>query len=105
MFSAGVFLHYCSDLQKTLELALKKEKELITTRLWAYLRNPNYFGELLIYGSFALLSNHWIPCTHFATMITLYWLPSMYLKERSISRYPGFAAYKQRSYFFIPFIW
>ena len=115
MFGFGVFFHYVSDMQKTmfLELRARLEKEkvrvndrLLKDKLWATNRNPNYFGELLIYGSFALLSQHVMPCLWVGTMVTLYWLPSMRLKDKSLSRFgPEFDAYKQQTAFFIPHVW
>ncbi|MBT3219219.1 MAG: DUF1295 domain-containing protein, partial [Proteobacteria bacterium] len=57
MFGVGVFLHFAADMQKHTALALRPG--LITTGLWARCRNPNYFGELLIYVSFALLAEWW----------------------------------------------
>ena len=49
---SGVFLHYVSDAQKFFVLQLRKG--LIQDGLFARTRNPNYLGELLIYGGFAL---------------------------------------------------
>ncbi len=40
---------------------LKVRRGLITDGFFARTRNPNYLGEMMIYGSFAALSMHWIP--------------------------------------------
>jgi steroid 5-alpha reductase family enzyme len=50
---------------------------ILSNKLWQRTRNPNYFGELLIYSSFTLLALHWLPIFWLAMMITIYWLPSM----------------------------
>jgi steroid 5-alpha reductase family enzyme len=65
----------------------------------------NYFGELLIYGGFGLLAMHWLPILILALWVAAFWLPNMHKKDASLSRYPDFAAYKQRSKLFIPFIY
>jgi steroid 5-alpha reductase family enzyme len=41
-----------SDCQKYYTLMYKKG--LISTGMFKYTRNPNYFGEMMIYGSFAI---------------------------------------------------
>ena len=98
----GVFFHFAADMQKSATLAV--QKGLITTGLFARCRNPNYFGELLIYLGFSLLALHWIPLAALCAFVFGFWLPNMIRKDRSLSRYPEFAAYKQRSTLFIPFL-
>jgi protein-S-isoprenylcysteine O-methyltransferase Ste14 len=102
LFGLGVFYHFASDMQKYTELRLKKG--LIQTGLWARCRNPNYFGELLIYLGFGMLPMHWAPMAALGAMIICYWVPNMRRKDASLSRYPEFAAYKARSTLFIPFL-
>lgn len=103
MFSFGLFLHFSADMQKHVALALRPG-QLIRTGLWSRLRNPNYFGELLIYLSFALLAMHWLPLGVLALFILFYWVPNMRRKDQSLSRYDEFADYSARSWLFIPFI-
>jgi steroid 5-alpha reductase family enzyme len=104
MYGLGVFFHFASDMQKHVTLAL--QPGLITTGVWARCRNPNYFGELLIYLSFALLAGPWmwVPLLVLATFLTAIWIPNMRRKDRSLSRYPEFAQYKANSKLFIPFV-
>ena len=104
IFAMGVFFHYASDMQKHAYLKLKPG-ELITDGLMSRCRNTNYFGELLIYLSFALLSRHWIPVVVLVSFMIIIWLPNMRRKDKSLSRYPDYAEYKKRSSFLIPFIW
>ena len=139
MFGTGVFWHFAADMQKTEFLAYRQAcarmnlpegsyPRLLTTRLWAFSRNPNYFGELLIYSSFCLLSMHWVPAVWLLSMVGLYvhlfdlenkkyqyfidggmdryWLPSMRLKDKSLSRFGDeWEQYKRSTAFFIPYIW
>lgn len=91
----GVFLHYSSDAQKY--FTLKYRPGLITDGFFRRCRNTNYLGEMLIYGSFALLSWHWIPWLIFAAFVGLVFVPNMRKKDQSLSRYPEFAQYKAQS--------
>jgi protein-S-isoprenylcysteine O-methyltransferase Ste14 len=96
---AGVFLHYVSDAQKFFVLQLRKG--LIEDGLFARTRNPNYLGEVLIYGSFALASWHWQPALVLAGWF-LYFVRNMRRKDRAMSRHPEFAAYKDRTGMLLP---
>lgn len=97
----GVFLHFGADMQKHMSLKLAPGT-LLTEGLWSRCRNPNYLGELLIYGAFVALSMHWLPPLWLVAMILGVWLPNMRRKDRSLARYPEFAAWKARSWLFIP---
>jgi protein-S-isoprenylcysteine O-methyltransferase Ste14 len=96
---AGVFLHYVSDAQKYFVLQLRKG--LIEDGLFARTRNPNYLGEVLIYAGFALASWHWEPALVLAGW-SVFFVHNMRRKDESMSRYPEFAAYKERSGMLIP---
>jgi len=104
MYALGVFFHFASDMQKHISLQLRPG--LITEGLWSRSRNPNYFGELLIYLSFALLAMQWmwVPMIVLALFIAIVWIPNMLKKDRSLSRYPEFADYKGRSKLIIPYL-
>lgn len=96
----GVFLHYVSDAQKY--FTLKYQPGLITEGLFARCRNPNYLGEILIYVSFALLAQHWLPFLILAGFVSGLFIPNMLKKDQSLSRYPEFAAYKTQSGLLLP---
>jgi steroid 5-alpha reductase family enzyme len=102
MYAFGVFFHFASDMQKHISLQLRPGR-LITTGLWSRCRNPNYFGELLIYLGFGLLAMHWAPVLVILLFLVIVWFPNMRKKDRSLSRYAEFAAYKKRTNLFIPF--
>jgi protein-S-isoprenylcysteine O-methyltransferase Ste14 len=103
VYAVGVFFHFVSDMQKHMQLSLKPG--LITTGLWAKTRNPNYFGELLIYAGFSALALHWAPFAVLALFVGAVWVPNMIKKDRSLSRYPEFETYKRRSGWMFPQLW
>lgn len=103
LYTVGVFTHFTSDMQKHTALSLQPDS-LITTGMFARLRNPNYFGELLIYLGFGLLAMHWLPVLILAIWVVFYWLPRMLKKDQVLSKYAGFEAYRNRSKLFIPFV-
>ncbi|RYF09265.1 MAG: DUF1295 domain-containing protein [Deltaproteobacteria bacterium] len=96
LFGSGVFLHFVADMQKSMHLRYRPGT-LLTDGLWRRSRNPNYFGELLIYCGFASLGRHWAPFALLALMMLGVWLPNMRRKDASLSRYPDFAAWKAHS--------
>jgi protein-S-isoprenylcysteine O-methyltransferase Ste14 len=103
LYAFGVFFHFASDMQK--HTALKLRPGLITDGLFARVRNPNYFGELLIYLGFGLLAMHWLPVVVIALFVAIIWYPNMRRKDRSLARYAGFADYRKRSKLFVPLVW
>jgi protein-S-isoprenylcysteine O-methyltransferase Ste14 len=68
-------------------------------------RNINYFGELIIYAGFGLLAMHWLPAALILAWVIFVWLPNMRRKERSLSRYPSFEAYRKVSRLFLPYLY
>jgi protein-S-isoprenylcysteine O-methyltransferase Ste14 len=103
MYTFGIFMHFASDMQKYISLQLRPG-QLFTSGLWSRLRNPNYFGELLIYLSFALLAMHWLAIGILLLWIFAFWLPNMIRKDRALAQLAGFDEYKRKSKRFIPFV-
>ena len=104
MFSFGVFFHFSADMYKHTLLEIKPG-ELISGGIMSRCRNINYFGELLIYLSFALLTLHWLPLVFLAMMMIIVWFPNMFRKDKSLARYPGFSEYQRNSSLFIPYLY
>lgn len=96
----GVFFHYGSDAQKY--YTLKYKKGLITEGFFARCRNPNYLGEILIYTSFAMLAQHWLPFLILGGFIVGIFIPNMLKKDQSLARYPEFEEYKNNSGLLFP---
>lgn len=98
----GCVLMIAADAQKFFTLRVKRG--LITDGLHRYVRHPNYLGEMMIYGSLALLVWHWLPVVVLAWVWLGVFAVNMVLKEASMSRYPEWAAYKKRSWWLLPFV-
>jgi protein-S-isoprenylcysteine O-methyltransferase Ste14 len=92
------------DMQKTIELEYHKG-HLIQKRLWSISRNPNYFGELLIYTGFNLLSKNIFPFLVLFLGIVTVWLPNMKKKDKSLSRFKEFPEYEKKTALWIPYIY
>jgi protein-S-isoprenylcysteine O-methyltransferase Ste14 len=91
----GLALMLGADAQKHFQL--EAGPRLLTGGMFARTRNPNYLGEMMIYGSYALLTRHWLPWLVLAWVWGMVFVPNMLLKDASLSRYPGWAAYRART--------
>lgn len=96
----GFLFHFGSDSQKYFTLEIKKG--LITTGFFSRTRNPNYFGEMMIYIGWGILAESIIPIVVLLVMVVVLFFPRMMKKDKSISRYPEFKAYTKRANFFFP---
>jgi len=95
----GVFLHYVSDAQKYFMLQFRKG--LIVDGLFGRTRNPNYLGEVMTNLGCVIVSWHWQAALVLAGWL-LYYARNMRQKDKSLSVYPEFAAYKQRTGMLLP---
>lgn len=96
----GCAIMIASDAQKYFTLRLKRG--LITDGMFRFIRHPNYLGEMMIYGSFALMIWHRLPLVVLAWVWGGLFVVNMILKEASMSRYPGWGQYKKRSWWLLP---
>lgn len=96
----GAVFMIAADAQKFYTLRVKRG--LITDGLHRYVRHPNYLGEMMIYGSFALMVWHWLPVLVLAWVWLGLFAVNMVMKEASMSRYPEWAAYKKRTWWLVP---
>jgi protein-S-isoprenylcysteine O-methyltransferase Ste14 len=96
----GCALMIAADAQKYFTLRLRRG--LISDGVHRYIRHPNYLGEMMIYASFALLVWHWFPWLVLAWVWLGLFAVNMVLKEVSLSRHPGWAAYRRRSWWLLP---
>jgi protein-S-isoprenylcysteine O-methyltransferase Ste14 len=100
LHTLGVAIMLSADCQKY--FTLKYRSGLITEGMFSRIRHPNYLGEMMIYASYALLVRHWIPWVILAWVWFGIFLPNMKMKEVSLSRYSGWAAYKARTGMLFP---
>lgn len=96
----GVVVMIAADGQR--HWALRYREGLITDGMFRYTRNPNYLGEILLYGAYAWLASHWLAWAVVAYAAILVFIPRMYRKDYSLSRHPGWARYRMESGLLIP---
>jgi protein-S-isoprenylcysteine O-methyltransferase Ste14 len=96
----GTTIMIAADAQKY--FTLRERRGLITDGMHRYLRHPNYLGEMMVYGSLALMVWHWLPVIVLAFVWIGLFAVNMLHKEASLSRYPEWAAYRERSWWLLP---
>ena len=96
----GSAIMIAADAQKYFTLRVRRG--LITDGMFRHVRHPNYAGEMMIYGSFALMIWQWIPVLILAWVWFGVFATFMIVKERSMSRYPEWAAYRRRTWWLVP---
>ena len=96
----GVVIMMVADCQKY--YTLKYHQGLITEGLFKYIRHPNYLGEIMLYASYAMIVQHWIPWAILAWVWIGVFLVNILQKESSMSRYPEWKEYKQKTGMLIP---
>lgn len=96
----GLAIMLVADAQKFYTLRVKRG--LITDGMFRYMRHPNYLGEMMIYGSYAIVVWHWIPWVILAAIWGLLFHTNMRMKEASMSRYAEWAGYRKRTGMVLP---
>jgi Putative protein-S-isoprenylcysteine methyltransferase len=96
----GCVIMIAADAQKYFTLRVKPG--LITDGMYRFIRHPNYLGEMMIYGSFAMMVWHWLPFVVLAWAWGGLFVGYMAIKEASMSRYLEWAEYKKRSWWLVP---
>ncbi|KAL4484604.1 hypothetical protein ABPG74_019781 [Tetrahymena malaccensis] len=105
LYIFGVTLMMVSDCQKFYELKYKpKDTNNKTIKSGAFYccRNPNYFGEMLLYLSFAILSNSNLSYYILFFIWSTVFLVNISCKEFSFMRKPDWSTYKQHSWILLP---
>lgn len=92
----GVVLMTGTDIQKYVHLTFKKE--LISNHFLATNRNTNFLGEMLIYFSFAAISNEAIGYIVLLLVWSTVFVSRIWLKERSLMKKQGGQAYIKNTY-------
>lgn len=100
LHTLGVAIMLSADAQKF--FSLKVKTGLITDGMFKHIRHPNYLGEMMIYGTYALLAQHIAAWLILAWVWLAVFLPNMVMKEISLSRFSEWKAYKARTGFLLP---
>ena len=98
----GCVIMIAADARKY--FTLRVNHGLITNGMYRFIRRPNYLGEMMTYGSFALTVWHWLSVAVLAWIWGGQFAVNMTLKEASLSRYPEWAQYKKRSWWLLPLV-
>jgi len=96
LFSLGNILMMCADLQKY--IVLKYKKGLIDDYFMKNNRNTNYFGEIIVYLTFAIACGRKEGYIMLICEWILFFGSRIYMKDLSLSRKHGFEKYKKNSY-------
>jgi protein-S-isoprenylcysteine O-methyltransferase Ste14 len=96
----GCVIMIAADAQKY--FVLRVQRGLIRDGMHRYIRHPNYLGEMMVYGSFALMVWHWLPVLVLAWVWTFLFAVNMVMKESSLSRYPDWMEYRKQSWWLVP---
>ena len=92
-----------ADTQKY--FVLKERRGLISDGWFARCRNTNYLGEMMLYASYALLSQDYISWTILIYVWTVLFGRNMINKELSFEKKRGWDAYYAASGMLIPQLW
>ena len=96
LFSLGNILMMCADLQKY--IVLKYKKGLIDDYFMKNNRNTNYFGEIIVYLTFAIACGRKEGYIMLICEWILFFGSRIYMKDLRLSRKHGFEKYKNNSY-------
>lgn len=100
LHTVGVAVMLAADAQK--HFTLRARPGLITDGMHARTRHPNYLGEMMLYGAYALLVQHWLAWAILAWVWTAIFLVNVLAQEASLGRHPGFAAWRARTGLLLP---
>jgi L-serine/L-threonine ammonia-lyase len=107
MYIFGVVLMMASDTQKYYVLKLVREKRLgkilISDGWFKTCRNTNYLGEILLYSSFAVCAQSWIPWAFNGVFWSIMFVARWMGKEASFRRKVGGEEYMANSSLILPF--
>lgn len=100
LHTLGVAIMMASDAQKY--YTLKYKSGLIMEGFFNRTRNPNYLGEMMIYGSYGLMAWHWLAGLILAWVWLGLFAVNIILKDESLSKKEGWEMYKKRSGILLP---
>jgi protein-S-isoprenylcysteine O-methyltransferase Ste14 len=99
----GCVLMMSSDSQKY--FTLLNQSGLISSGWFKKIRNTNYLGEMMIYGSYAGVSQSWISWIILGSIWTFLFIPNIINKDIRNFKKEGGSEYFRTSWRLIPFLW
>ena len=99
----GCVLVMSSDSQKY--FTLLNQSGLISSGWFKKIRNINYLGEMMIYGSYAGVSQSWISWMILVFIWTFLFIPNIINKDTRNFKKDGGSEYFRTSWSLIPFLW
>ena len=96
----GVCLMIGSDTQKFIQL--KYKKGLVNDCFFAKTRNPNYLGEIMIYGGFGILAKDTTAWIILLSVWIFIFGTGILRKELSYMKKQGWEDYKNKSLILLP---
>ena len=99
MYVFGVVLMLGTDAQK--HFVIMHKKGLMQDGYVKYNRNPNYFGEILLYASFNIVAQSTVVWFCYTYIWGLYFSYRMLWKDYMLSRKAGWEEYKARTCLFV----
>mmetsp|Transcript_17857 Transcript_17857/g.20261 ORF Transcript_17857/g.20261 Transcript_17857/m.20261 type:complete len:268 (+) Transcript_17857:35-838(+) len=104
--TVGCCVMMMADLQKWIFLKEKKNgthhMTTLMSDIWYGTRNPNFLGEMMIYGSFTVVIDHWL----FYVIILYSWCSiiamRMLAKELSLQKKKEWSQYRNQSWLLLP---
>lgn len=100
LYIFGLVIMLLADSQKF--YTLKYKKGLISDGLMKYTRNPNYLGQIMLYGSFVVLVNDMLSYVCVMQVWFIIFSLRIHQKELSLRKKEGWKEYSARSWVLIP---
>lgn len=108
LFGIGVTIMFGADIQKYFVLRARASRGLITDGFFELCRHPNYLGEMMLYGAFALLvvkpNRARIAWAVLIAIWAIVFTTQMLQKEARMSRHEGWQEYKNSTAFVVPYL-
>ena len=105
----AVYLEWLADEQLyRFRRANPPQEAVLDTGVWAWLRHPNYLGEIGFWLSLALFglavgATNWPAWLGFVLMVGLFaGITIPMIERRMLARRPGYADYQRRAWALVP---
>jgi len=96
----SLFFLMVSDAQKY--FTKKARKGLIIDGMFKHIRYPNYLGQIGFYISLVMICWHWIPVSILGYTTVTIFLTNIILLDETMSKYPNWQSYKEKTARLLP---